>query len=80
MIITRREHREYNHSNLYYLRSRIIPLTTIAVRALIRKSQQAYMKYMKKEIEIESNNKKSLRLNNQINVKSATIEIDIYEF
>jgi hypothetical protein len=38
------------------------------------------MKYIKRGTEIESNNKKSLEPNNQINRKLVAIGIDIYEF
>ena len=80
MAITRREHRERGRSNSRCLRSRVITLTTTAVRVLVRKSQQAHIKRIKEETEIESNNKKSLGPNNQINGKLAAIETDMYEF
>jgi hypothetical protein len=80
MAITRREHRECGRSNSRCLRSRVITPTTTAVRALVRKSQQAHMKCMKGGTEIKSNNKKSLGPNNQINGKPAAIRTDMYEF
>jgi hypothetical protein len=80
MAITRREHRECGRSNSRCLRSRVITPTTNAVRVLVRKSQQAHMKCMKGGTEIESNDKKSLGPNNQINGKPAAIETDMYEF
>jgi hypothetical protein len=80
MAITHREHRKYGRSNSRCLRSRVIAPTTTAVQVLVRKSQQAHMKCMKGGTEIESNDKKSLGPNNQINRKPAAIRTDVYKF
>jgi hypothetical protein len=62
MAITRRGYREVSRSNSRCLRTRVITAPAIAIRPLVRKSQQSNMKCIIGGIETESNDKNYLEL------------------